>query len=321
MSKLESETVYPLIVADIRSGTVFPAIRDNAADFYYKGYRLYRYNGEFSTDEEFKAGSYNKVKGKIDEKQKKDFERAREERFRRTLKKRFELALKEDCELALKEDCERTLKEDIERTLKEDFERTLKKDFERALKKDFERAAIAQLYKYSCPLSNSYILLDIEAGLPQMVEEGSDFISNTQIDLVFLSKKTKKLVFVEVKRQKDSRVSQRADGTIEVDAQMKKYKALIEVNRDALRVQYKNQIEFLARITGDDYSGFVPEEVVSAPYLLVYGYDETIETSENKSLQPRKKGMEALAQIYGNHLIKVKTLAEFDPGVQILEFQ
>ncbi|MEG2455143.1 MAG: hypothetical protein RSC08_02720, partial [Oscillospiraceae bacterium] len=228
--------------------------------------RLYRYNGEFSTDKAFKKDNDNKEKDKIDAK--------------------------------------------------------IKKDREDTLKGDCERAAIAELYKYLRPLSHSYILLDIEAGLPQKgKKEKADFISNTQIDLVFLSKKTKKLVFVEVKRQKDSRVSQRADGTIEVDAQMKKYKALIEANRDALREQYKNQIEFLARITGDDYSGFVLNEVVSAPYLLVYGYDETIETSENKSLQPRKKGMEALTQIYGNRLIKVKTLAEFDPGVQILEFQ
>ncbi len=231
--KLFSEKLMP----DIKTGEIFPSIRNNRVDFYYKGGKLFSYNKKegFTTNIKY-ASACKKVDG------------AKSERNEDYIK-------------------EKDLKEiEIIKNFKQAYER-IKENC--SLYSGIEAAGVASLCKkYSYIHQDSdIVILDIETSFKSLEGEGK----SDRIDLLLFEKKSRRLVFYEVKHYSNKEIWSKEGTPPKVRKQIKKYQKQIKNKEKYIINQYVNYVEIANKLFGLRINK--PESISKKVPLLIFGFD------------------------------------------------
>lgn len=107
-----------------------------------------------------------------------------------------------------------------------------------------EGKQVSELYRFS-PLNKDITskisLLDVEA---VFAESGKKIDTTDIIDLVFYHKEENRLMFVEVKRLNDERLKDKKGKAAEIFKQMEQYRKRIYNEKEKIREQYNNVIDY-----------------------------------------------------------------------------
>ena len=193
------------LLPDVLTGSVFPAIRQTAIDFYYLGRKLCTYsNGTFRTNIAYLAAFRDRPKGEITE-----------EHFSRLL------VCPSFCEGYSQ------IKNNI------------------SLHEQPESGGVFSLCKrHSCfkrPTPKSIVVLDIELSLKALEESRKQ----DRIDLVLFNVKEKQLRFFEVKTFDNKEIWPSPEGHVKVTAQIARYKNQLDRNYHELMDSYRQYVRLI----------------------------------------------------------------------------
>lgn len=148
----------------------------------------------------------------------------------------------------------------------------LRKCEEKAKDSGREAWQISKLYKQYSFLSqhsdtDKPLLIDIEVRFASLCVNAKD-AANDRIDLVFFMPKKNALMFVEVKRRKDSRIRAAENKEPEVIEQVKLYRNQIKERKENIIEAYRNVAKTMNEIFGCSFP--VPTDVIpDVPILIV----------------------------------------------------
>ena len=233
---MESLDIYEQhVFQDCKNGTVFPALRNGAIGFYYKGGRPFEYSNErFST--------HRKYLTMLKPKESSDY-------------------YSED-ELSNVE---------IIRNFANQYKAILSNS---ALYAGVEAVGVSKLYEnYSYCCSNSdVVILDIEVCFKSLVNEKKN--NKDRIDLLLYKKSTGELQFVEVKHFSNSELWSKKGTNPKVLSQIERYNRHLEGEQQRLLIleQYIFYIEIMNRVLQLDLPK--PKSIKNSCGLYVFGFDK-----------------------------------------------
>ena len=240
LSALENEDLFSEnLMPDIKSGEVFPSIRNNRVDFYHKGGKLFSYNQEgFSTHIKYASVCKNVcgAKSKTNE----DYEDYIKEKNLKRIEviKNFKQGYKR-----IKENC--------------------------SLYSRDEAAGVASLcekYSYIKKDFNT-VILDIEISFKSLKDE----TKSDRIDLLLLNKESGCLQFYEAKKFSNKEIWSRENTPPLVLEQIEKYQGQIEEKEKHIIKQYVNYINIANEMFGLEMK--VPKIISKKVPLLIFGFD------------------------------------------------
>lgn len=242
IEKLKSEKLFTeKLTEDIKNGDIFFAIRDkNQIHFYYKGGRVFEFNGNgFKTHYKFAYGNNAKP---IKEKKYYYYENE----LNLSFIERYD-DIKLNCESRQINKCGVPT----------------------------ERAMLSSLYGYSFvnEQSKDICILDMEVGFPVTdIIIDSEKPNTAQIDLLVYNKTLKKLSFIEAKEENDKRfnILKKGTNTIEVLWQLKEYSKLIKTYKEDIKKAYSGYSEIMKCVFGKDIITIDEFEVDEKPTLLIF---------------------------------------------------
>lgn len=255
-TKLFSDFLKP----DILNGKVFPAIRNNSIQFYYKGGLLFKYD---------KNGFQTHYKYLINN----DW--------------------LENNKYIINNDGEE-IKENnlIIKNFVEGYD-SIKKTLDKYAKP--EATLTSEFYKKSIfkkDVKGDNLLIDIEAAFEKQAEEVDECdvpvtgeksrVGTDRIDVVFLDKKAKRVIFCEVKRFDDERIYSKNSKEAEVIGQLKRYKQQID-NKERSKemvVAYKSALRVYTQLF--DIPSFEVEDIYEQAVLFVTGCPKILYDGKTK---------------------------------------
>ena len=247
LEKLICEKLFKEKLAkDIRSGLVFPAIRDDSIAFYHKGGRLFSYNQEgFVTNAKYASASH------ID---------ANDYVFESDLKKVKPIKNFPDGYSQIKKNC--------------------------SFYSGKEAEGVSRIYsKYSYAMNKTtknqtgILAFDIEVAfksLPERVRKRSNKktkrASTDRIDLLLYNQKERKLKFYEAKHYSNSEIWSKEGELPEVITQVKDYKRQIKVSQKEILEVYKKYTAITNKLFEMEIEP--PDNLDDEVCLLIFGFDK-----------------------------------------------
>jgi hypothetical protein len=240
---LEIESLYVnRIKKDIEKGEVFPAFRKDRVDFYYKGGKLFKYDGKFSTHIKFASVAVSeKTNPYITESELNskiilitDFSRGYDR---------------------IKENCSRySGDEDI---------------------------GISSIYRRfpATAKGKGIVVLDIEIAFntademqkDNQIDTADEIKRNNRIDILLFNTKTKTLRFYEAKHYSNKEIWSTANTKPRVVAQIKRYEEQIKDENAIILNEYCNYISRINEVWDCDLP--MPLNIDPKACLLIFGFD------------------------------------------------
>ena len=246
ISKLKSEKLFQdKLLPDIKSGNVFPAIRNDVIDFYYYNSLLFEYDGEFKTHPKFafvpeKYGKHyvtdGKKVGNVT-----DFYNGY-----KNIKERAKLYTSVEA-IGVHYIC---------------------KNGNLLLNKDYIALDIEVAFEK--------IKNEPEGTLNHFenAEEEKKLKDQNRIDVLLYSIKEKQLLFVEAKHYTNGEIW--SNGTPKVVSQVKRYNDIIKMKNDEILKSYQKYIENLNNLFEDELEKPLPmpEKIYYECGLIIFGFDQ-----------------------------------------------
>lgn len=237
--KLTDCSLYPDLVALVRNGELFPAIRERVMDFYCGGHRAFRRGRDvYKSNDYFLSTS----------EQRKEGEKSRDLSFEKLPSRRDDFQEEITLEMIL-DRCRKKAEKDNPEALQ------LAKTFP-----FFSFAAVRQD-------KDAPILIDVEARFAPL-EKGQSRINADMVDLVFLLPTTKELLFVEGKRRNDSRIRCKK-GIPEVVNQVARYREQLTIRGSQILNAYSQASDAMEAVFGCTFPK--PLKILKQVPILVVG--------------------------------------------------
>ena len=242
---LKEQTLYKkCLLPDIKSGVVFPAVRNNRMDFYYMGGKLFSFDNKnlFSTHLKYASVAIGESLGPY----------VTEEDI-----KEISIANFVDGYERIKENC--------------------------AKHSGKEAEGVSQIYgKYSCARSNvdDVVVLDIEVSLRKEDDEYAIELNKTsragsdRMDLLMFDTVSGELRFFEAKHHSNGDLRAR-HGKPKIIGQMNRYSSQLQANTVYSEIidAYKKHVKAINDLLEPDKKLPEPKAINPNPCLLIFGYD------------------------------------------------
>lgn len=240
IKKLKTESLFiKCLLPDIQKGAVFPAIRNGYIDFYYKGRRLFHYDGEFSTHIKYASVLIRIGNGNKDYLKESSFPEGV------SFPKSFEEVYDR-----IKENCWNYTADEAE--------------------------GVSELYKFSpfATPDRDIVLLDIEVAFANQ-ETMDAFKSDrkhkktNRIDILLYNKKSSTLHFIEAKHFSNGEIKTEVSEP-KVNSQMERYNDEIYNKKQQIFAAYVRYIEILNSLFGTSIKK--PINLSNKCGLYVFGF-------------------------------------------------
>lgn len=236
-SLLEKLKIEPLFIKhlsnDIKKGIVFPAFRKNRIDFYFKGSKLFSYNGTFKTHRKF--ASVIKTKTKNDYIKETDL---------------YNASVIDDFS-----DGYSRIKENAK------------------IYAGIESTYVAGIYhnsSYASKHNNDIVVLDIEASFDGD-ESGDSSNRKDRIDLVLFDKRNSKLYFIEAKHYSNNEIWSTIGVQPTVIQQLIRYDKQLVNRKIQILNAYSNYINYANILFDNNFP--TPSQIEMQTILFIFGYD------------------------------------------------
>jgi hypothetical protein len=248
VEKLKNEPLYKEhLEKDIKSGSIFPAFRNSRIDFYYKGSKLFSYNGTFTT--------HHKFASIIIHEHSKKYISDGDLKNARTIN-----------------------------NFMEGFE-TIKSNAE--LYSGIESSFVSKIYHNSNYVSckDNIVVLDIEASFDNTdIDENDSKNKQDRIDLVLLEKKSNSIYFIEAKHFSNSEIWSSVGTPPKVVDQLQRYNNQIGTKNVQIINAYNNYLRFADEMFGTELSRSPINKISPKTTLLIFGFDSWQKNKFNQYL-------------------------------------